>query len=129
MRSKNLIFWLIAANNDFMFLIKKAHHSIDLLNDAMSEMNDYAFLRACKELKEYAKDAIESLTPSLKVIRAHPEYLTQLKAWEEKMAKERELALQQQMIQAHQQQAWAQQQQAWAQQQQANAISHTAYFK
>jgi hypothetical protein len=73
-----------------------------------------------------ASRAIERLSHNIKIIRAHSEYLDQLKAWTELKIQEQKLALQQQLIHAQQSQAFAQHQQAIAQQQQAHAFSNIA---
>ncbi len=120
-------YWLIAANNEFITYVEQLGNCLRLLDEAMIEKRyDYVFISRCEQLNNMASRAIERLSHNIKIIRAHSEYLEQLKAWNELKIQEQKLALQQQLVHAQQSQAFAQHQQAMAQHQQAHTLNNIA---
>lgn len=106
--------WLVRAYQDMATLIERIDYHLKNVQDACgARYGDHMFARICKELIKRFKIASKNFTVAIKVVKNHPEYMSQLTLYKEMLAKERELQAQQMM--------------AYAQMQSAMAHTHAAY--
>lgn len=111
---------LVTAYNDMNYLILQGYDAIELLNAAKSESNlDLSIIQQCDILIPRVHRALGLMTEAVRRIRANPEYIKQLKLYQEMQAAKEKLAVQKQIAQSQQQMAQAQMQMAHAQVRQA----------
>lgn len=122
--------WLVEACRELTTMLNEVRNAYDLLEKARNEKaHDPLFVRACTVLTRPCKIYIRNLTATIKTIRNDREYIAQVKIYQEMIAKEKELNIQQQMADAAISNAQAQHSIASAQHQMASAHRDIADIK